>query len=60
MWGCRTPRVDSLKLVNNTRIENVHTVSKKIFVSCHVAVKCKITKGKEQIRACVSRYDQSA
>jgi len=59
--GWRTPRVDSLKLLNYTRIENAHKVRKKmIFVLFYVAVICTITKGKEQIRACVSRYDQSA
>ena len=30
--GWRTPRVDSLKLVNYTRIENAHKIRKKIFV----------------------------
>jgi len=56
----RTPRVDSLKLVNYTRIENPHKVRKKIFVFYYVAGIRTITKRKEQIRACVSRYDQSA
>ena len=56
----RTPRVDSLKLVNYTRIENPHNQRKKIFVFYYVAVVCAITKRKEQIRAFVSRYDQSA
>jgi len=55
-----TLRVDSLKLVNYTRIENVHKVRKKTFAFYFVAVLCTITKGKEQIWACVSRYDQSA
>ena len=33
MWqGWRTPRVDSLKLVNYTRIEDAHKVRKTIFV----------------------------
>jgi len=56
----RTPRVDSFELVNYTRIENGHKVRKKMFVFYYVAVICTITKRKEQTRACVSRYDQSA
>jgi len=56
----RTPTVDSFKLVNYTRIENPRKVRKKIFVFYYVAVICTITRRKEQIRACVSRYDQSA
>jgi len=43
-----------------TIFENAHKVRKKIFVSYYMAVKCTITKGKEQIRACVSRYDKFA
>jgi len=59
MWlKWRTSRVDSLKLVNYTRIENAHKVRKKIFVF-YVVVICTITKEKEQIRACVSHYYQS-
>jgi len=59
--GWRTPRVDSLKLAElYTRIENAHELRKKIFDFYYVAVICTITKGKEKIRACVSRYDQSA
>jgi len=49
-----------LKLVNYTKIENPHKVRKKIFAFYYVAVICTITKRKEQIRAYVSRYDQSA
>ena len=45
-------------LLNYTRIENAHEVRKKIFVFYYVAVIYTITKGKEKIRACVSRYDQ--
>jgi len=60
LLGWRTPRVDSLKLVNYTRIEDAHKVRKKIFVSYYVTVICTINKQKEQIRACVSDYDQSA
>jgi len=30
--GWRTPRLDSLKLVNYTRIENAHKVRKNIFM----------------------------
>jgi len=37
-------RVDGLKLVAYTRIENAHKVGKKIFVSCYVVVICTITK----------------
>jgi len=58
--GWRTPRVDSLKLVIYTRIENVHKTRKNFFIFYHVAVICTITKGKVQIQACVSRYNQSA
>jgi len=46
--GWRTPRVDSLKFVNYTRIENAHEERKKSFVSYYVAVICTITKGKER------------
>jgi len=58
--GWRTPRIDNLKLAElaNTRIENAHKVCKKTFVFIYVAVICTITGGTEQIRACVSRYDQ--
>jgi len=55
-----TPRVDSLKLATYTKIENAHKVRKKTFAFCFVAVSCTINKGKEQMWACVSRYDQSA
>jgi len=44
-------QVDSLKLLNNPRIENSHKIRKKIFVFYCVAVICTITTGKEQIRA---------
>jgi len=57
-WGWQTLRVDNWKLVNYTRIENAHKVHQKIFIFYYVAVICTITKGKEQIRAWVSRYDQ--
>jgi len=53
-----TPRVDSLKLVNYTRIDNAHKARKKTVVFDFVAVLCTITKGKQQIWASVSRYDQ--
>jgi len=57
----RTPRVDSLKLAElvYTRIENAHKVRKKTFVFIYVAVICTTAVGTEQIRVCVSRYDQS-
>jgi len=58
--GWRTPRVDSLKLVNYTRIENAYEVRKNTFVFYCVTVICTITKGKKQTWACASRYDQSA
>jgi len=59
--GWRTPRVDSLKLVNFTRNENAHKVCKKIFLLYYVAVICKRNKEKEQTaQCCVSHYDQSA
>jgi len=45
--------------MNYRRIEHAHEVRKNIFVFCYVAVIYTITKGKEKIRACVSRYDQS-
>jgi len=44
LLGWRTPRVDSLKVVNYTTIEDAHKVRKKIFVSYYVAVICTITK----------------
>ena len=52
----RTPTVDSLKLENHTRIDIAQKVRKKFF---YVAVIYTITKGKDQMRANVSRYDQS-
>jgi len=57
----RTPRVDSLKLAElvYTRIENAHKVRKKTFVFIYVAVIYTTAVGTEQIRVCVSRYDQS-
>jgi len=57
--GWRTPRVDSLKLENYTRIGNAHKERKKIFVFYCVAVICT-TPGKQQMRACVRCYDQYA
>jgi len=47
MEDSRTPRVDSLKFVNHTRIENAHKVRKQIFVFYDVAVTCTIIKGRE-------------
>ena len=41
--GWQTPMVDSLKLVNYTRIEDAHKVRKKIFVFYYSAVICTIT-----------------
>jgi len=43
-----------------TRIENWHKVRKKTFVFIYVAdwLLCTTTGGTEQIRLCVSRYDQ--
>ena len=60
--GWRTPRVDSLKLAElaYTRTENTHKVCKKTFVFNYVAVICTTTGRTEQIRVCVTRYDQSA
>ena len=54
--GWRTLRVDSLELAT---IENAHKVHKTLFFYC-LAVICTTTGGTEQMRACVSRYDQSA
>jgi len=50
-----TPRVDSLKQVNYKIIERMKYSRKLVFY--FVAVMCTITKGKEQIWACVSRYN---
>jgi len=50
------PGLTVWNLLNYTRIENAH----EVFVFWYVAVICTITGGTEQIRACVSRYDQSA
>jgi len=54
--GWRKARVHSLKIVNYTRIDIAQKVRKKFF---YVAVIYTITKGKDQMRANVSRYDQS-
>ena len=54
--GWRKARVHRSKLVNYTRIDIAHKVRKNFF---YVAVIYTITKGKDQIRASVSRYDQS-
>jgi len=58
-WDGRQPVLTVWNLPNYTRIENAHEVRKNIFVFFYVAVVCTITKGKEKIRACVSRYDQT-
>jgi len=60
--GWRTPGVGSLKLAElaYTRIENVHKVRKKTSVFIYVAVICTTAGVTEQIRVCVSHYDQSA
>jgi len=42
--GWQTPRVDSLKFVNYTIIENAHKIRKKIFVF-YVTVICTTTRG---------------
>jgi len=47
-------------LLNYTRIENAEKVRKKTFVIYYVTVTCTSTGRTEQIRACASRYDQSA
>ena len=47
-----TPRVDSLKFVNYTIIENAHEVRKKIFVF-YVAVICATTGGRTDTGFCV-------
>jgi len=36
--GWQTPRHDSLKLANHTRIQNAHKVSKKILIFYYVTV----------------------
>jgi len=46
------PGLTSLKLVNYTRIENVHEVRRKIFVFYCVAVVCTITKGRKDTGFC--------
>jgi len=43
-----TPRVDSLKFVNYTIIENAYIVRKKIFVFFYVAVICTTTGGQKR------------
>jgi len=40
--GWRTPRVDSLKLVNCTRIENAHKIRKKTYIFYYVTVICTV------------------
>ena len=52
--GWREPRVDRLKFVNHTIIENAYKVRKKSFVF-YVAVICTATGGTEQKRACMCR-----
>ena len=54
-WDGGHPGLTVWNLLNYTRIENAHEVPKNIFVFYCVAVICAITKGKEKIRACVSR-----
>jgi len=61
--GWRTPRVDSLKIAEPayTGIKNVDKVRKKTFVFICMAVICTYNCWRpEQIRGCVSRYDQKA
>jgi len=45
-------------LLQCTRIENAHKLRKIIFDFYYVAVICTTSLGTEQIRACVSFYDQ--
>jgi len=59
-WDGGHPGLTVWNLLNNTRIENAHELREKIFVFYYVAIICIVTKEKENIRACVSRYDQSA
>jgi len=59
-WVGGHPGLTVWNLLNFTRIENPHKVRRIIFVFHYVAVICTITKREEQIRTCVSRYDQSA
>ena len=58
----RTPSVwiESLKFVNYTIVESAHNVSKKNFVLLCGCYMYNSAGGKEQLRACVDRYDQSA
>ena len=51
---------DTKDLLSCTRIENAHKARKTICVFYYVAVICTTTEGTKQIRACVSRYGQSA
>jgi len=62
VWGLEGehPRLTLWNLLNYTVIENAHKVRKKIFVFYFATIICTITKGKEQRRAYLSRYDQSA
>jgi len=55
-----TPRVDSLKFVNYTIIENAYIVRKKIFVFFLCGCYMYNYWGTEKIRAFVCRYDQYA
>jgi len=56
----RSLRLTAWNLLKYTRIENGQKLHKKIFVFYYVAVICINSGETEQIRACVSCYDQSA
>jgi len=56
----RTPGFNSLKLANYTGIENAHKARKKAFAFDCMAVMYNYCGATEQMRACVSRYDESA
>jgi len=60
-WEWRTPKVNSLKFVNYTIIENEHKVRKKIF-DFYVTVICTTTGGQNRYGpvCAVMSYDQSA
>jgi len=59
--GCRTPRVDNLKLVNYKRLENAHKVRKKISLFIVRLLYVQLLGGKNRYGlVCMSRYDKSA
>jgi len=58
--GMADTQVDRLKLPKLHQNWECAQVRKKTFIFYNVAAACRTTEGTEEVRACVSRYNQSA